>query len=81
MDKPDEHKRTFWVMVLVLGLPSLVWTGLNGYHQYTLWNKAQELTARIEEARDTQRTLTRTIRALNLQITKEVNKHGTKKER
>jgi hypothetical protein len=76
MSKPDEYKRLFWIMVLVLGLPSLVWTGLNAYHQYTLWDKARELTTRIEETKDTQRQLNRTIKALNLEITREANKHG-----
>jgi hypothetical protein len=76
MSKPDEYKRLFWVMVVVLGFPSLVWTGLNAYHQYTLWDKARELTTRIEETKDTQRQLNRTIKALNLEITREANKHG-----
>jgi hypothetical protein len=77
MSKPDEYKRLFWIMVLVLGLPSLIWTGLNAYHQYTLWDKARELTSRIEETKDTQRTLQRTIKALNRELTKEANKkHG-----
>ena len=78
MDKPsNDYKRLFWVLILCMGIPSLLWTGLNAYHQYTLWDKAQELYTRIEEVRDTQRQLTRTIKALNLEITKEVNKkHG-----
>jgi hypothetical protein len=81
LSKPDEYKRMFWVMVVVLGIPSLLWTGINAYNQHTLWQRAQELTARIEEVKDTQRQLTRTIKALNVEIRKEVNKHGSKKER
>jgi hypothetical protein len=79
MGKPDtQYKRMFWVFTLVLGIPSMIWTGANAYNESMLRQKSRALDAKIAEVHATERALLKSLDSINAHLAKEAKTHGIK---